>query len=130
MFGSYIARNLNYIPQCSQDVFGSLQNPSLPVLPVVSLPDLVDQTAPNSSNVPNPILELGPLPVLINIHGVLEPTVPQGAEHWLQLVGLIWVDVILVIAVLEEIMTCPLGCVDGISEEEVLKPLLTKQDSS
>ena len=33
MFGSYIARNLNHILQCSQDVFGSFQGPSPPVCP-------------------------------------------------------------------------------------------------
>jgi hypothetical protein len=31
VFGSYIARNLNHILQCSQDVFGSFQGPSPPV---------------------------------------------------------------------------------------------------
>ena len=31
VFSSYIARNMNHILQCSQDVFGSFQDPSPPV---------------------------------------------------------------------------------------------------
>ena len=90
----------------------------------------MDETTSNGSSVPNPILELRPLPILVSVHGMLEPIVQQGMEHWLQLVGLIQVDVVPVIATLEEVVTHPLGHVDGVSKEEVLKPLLTERDSS
>jgi hypothetical protein len=61
---------------------------------------------------------------------VLESSVQQASEEGLEVVGLIRMDVVPVIRTLEKVATGMLGCGDGISKEEVLKPLCSQQKST
>ena len=71
-------------------------------------------------------MELQPLPLLVNVHVVLESLVQQASEQWSEVVGFIRVDVNLIIHTLEEVATSTLGHGEGVSKEKVIKPFLTK----
>jgi hypothetical protein len=76
------------------------------------------------------MVKLRSVTVLVHVHVVLESSVQQTSEKWLEVVGLIRMDVLPVVGPLEEVATSTFGHKDGVYEEEIVEPLVPQQESA